>query len=800
MIARDMVRLPDLTGTGDAPGATGWVALETELVAVPSLADARNCLRPSDLDDACALRVIAFDPPDETTLIGLHGSGAVVTARLSSGLPDGQTPILTLHPLAPSASDIQITGTVQGPCRDHLIFPDAVTAGTPDGEYELSIAGLPGPTTRITVDLVAPAAPAVRPDRCALTLAPATAAVAPALATPPATWPLPPLLAIDGDGCVVPAWSIDARGRVLVPRADGGVDLKPSCRGGLIASIGLTSSIRDAIFWRDGFVVLTATAVFAYDLSGCPVSSSPLADGLTDAVALAISGEGHLVIIQRALPNVIVLRFDGSRVLPPAAFDGRGWYARHRNPAFAFDPVTCSYTVDPARAGEGCCVTAARPLTEGEAVFFRLVDDLPGLRRRVAYPPSGWAILGPPAPGGEGTPLDAGRPGTQWHRIVLFGEIPEGCVVRIETRASDDFRAGDPLVSTGWSPPVVAGSAAKGVVESPADLRRAAADALVLAGPGRYLWIRLTLESSGVATPRLDAIEVERPREGTSRYLPKVFRDSTPEDDFLRRWLALFEATTWNGVARRLDAYPELFDPRTAPEAMLPHLAGWLELPVIERVRAEPERLRRILVHADEIARQRGTIDGLVLMVKLYMDVSIQVVESFRTRSRFILGGNPVLGCDTILTAEPAPVWLGDEARLGGSFLLDSDDRDGAIPHRFDVLVPARAVCKSADLALLRALVDAEKPAHTLYCIREVAPAGWVVGMASVLGQEIGADFDRRAPDPATYGIALGSGPPRPAPIGEGFVLGRGSRLPAAEGQPQYRLEATVGKTTRLGA
>lgn len=799
MSAREIVHLPDLSG--DDSGATGWVALPTEQVSVPSLSDARACARPSaSSDDRCAPGVIAFDPPDGTTLIGVRGSGAAVTARLSMGLPPERTPILTLRPLGASGSDIQITGSVQGACRDRVIFPDAVTTTTPDGEYALSIEGCAGPTTRITVALAEPVSPAVPRDRCAMTLSPTTTAVVPALATAVTSWPLPPRLAVDHDGCIVPAWSVDGRGRVLVPRPDGGVELLSSCRGGIIASIQLGETIRDAMFWRDLVVVLTAAAVWSYDISGCAVSPSPFTDGLSNAAALAISDDDQLVVIQRAQPNVIVLRRDGSRVLSPAAFDGRGWYAQHRNPAFAFDPASCTYLVDPARAGEGCSVAAARALTGEEALFFRLVDDLPDLRRRIAYPPSGSVILGPPVIDGEGTPLDAGRPGTQWHRIVLFGEIPEGCVVQIETRAADDLLAGDPLVAAGWSAPVMAGPTAAGMVESPGDTREAAADALVLAGPGRYLWIRLTLKSSGVATPRLSAIEVERPREGTSRYLPKVFRDSTPEDDFLRRWLALFETTAWNGVAGRLDAYPDLFDPRTAPEAMLPYLAAWLELPVIDRVRAEPDRLRRILTHADEIARQRGSIDGLVLMVKLYLGVTIQIVESFRSQSRFVLGADAALGCDTMLSAEPAPVWLGDEARLGDACLLECDERDGTIPYRFDVLVPARAVCKSEDRALLRALVDAEKPAHTTYCIREVAPAGWVVGAASVVGQEIGADFDRRTADPASYGIALLNGPPRPPPIGEGFVLGRSSRLPGAKGQPQYRLEATVGKTTRLGA
>src|SRR5262249_19668165 len=157
-------------------------------------------------------------------------------------------------------------------------------------------------------------------------------------------------------------------------------------------------------------------------------------------------------------------------------------------------------------------------------------------------------------------PLDAGRPGTQWHRILLFGDLPDGCAVTVETRAFDDILAGDPVIETGWSIPVSASPASEVPVASPGDKRIAAA-AMVLARPGRFLWMRLTLLSNGRRTPRITRIELERPRVGIGRFLPRFFLNSTPEDDFLRRWLAIFEDTSFGGVGKRMDEYAELFDP-----------------------------------------------------------------------------------------------------------------------------------------------------------------------------------------------------------------------------------------------
>lgn len=810
-----VVRLPDLKDeiqSGEPPPlATGWFALgQHDEVSVPTLEQARRCARvePSE-PDPCEPRVVRFDPPDGVTIIALAANDIlVISVELAPGLPDEVTPALVIRSADALTFEVELAGAIVGPCRDELAFSWTVPALLADGLYELFVKGYEKDSVFITLAVNAPPVPADRPEPCALTLVPHTRRVGIALETTPAVLPRAPLLAVDAAGCVVEAWSVDSSGRVLIPNGDDKVDLFASCRGGLIASLGF-GPIQDAIFWpnEDVVAVLSTSSIRLFDLRGCLLLPVPFAN-ITDGFALGISDDGFLLVISRSAPQVRIFRRDGSELLPPASFDGRGWYARHRNPAFVFDEVLCGYVLDPSRVGSGCCVVAPRPLTDEESLFFRLIDDFSELRKRVAYAPSGSVLIGPAE---EEDPLDARRPGTQWHELVLFGEIPEGCAVRIETRAFDDILAGDPLVPDGWSKPVLAGPSSAVSVASPGDLRQAAADAMVLSGPGRYLWMRLTLMSDGRRTPRITAIEAEHPRQGIARFLPEVFQNSTPEDDFLRRWLSLFENTAFDGVALRMDQYAELFDPRFAPEALLPFLAEWLQILDLARLRENPDAFRKVLARAAELAQTRGTVEGLMLAAKLYLEMQVQIVESFKTRSAFILGcgttidglTGPVLGCQTALSAEPAPIVLGDQPRLGCGFLLECEERTGTIPHHFDVRVPARQVCASEDLAALRLVIETEKPAHTTYHVRATGAAGWVLGVESVLGQELSPTFDRDELDPATYGIALGNGPPRPKPIGEGFALGVDSRLSAPKGQPALRIAGAgiiLGQTSRVGA
>ncbi|MEZ4234452.1 MAG: phage tail protein [Polyangiaceae bacterium] len=848
------VRLPDLIRRA-SPGVSGWCAVGAHPdVSVPSLEQARQCaLVTPDTIPACEPRVVELDLENGATVIAfseLAPSGTepaahlVVHARIQPGIVRAvgdvvAVPALRIRALDDSF-DEQTSGELFSACGDALRWQWQPPPSIADGLYELTVVGYEQTSVVVRLFVTLSPPPTDPMDPCALTLLPGTRKAGIGVSSPPATFPRPPLLSVESSGCVVSAWSAHSNGYVLVPSASDlhRVEVWRSCRGGLVAVLDVGAPVRDAIFWQSSFgstfpgigglgVVALATAdhVFLFDLHGCPRlgadpdapiglagdGATPLPFGdVTDALALGLDEAGNLLVIAREAPQVRVFRTDGSELLARASFPARGWYASRRSAAFVFTSAGCGYQLEPGRVGDGCCVEPNRALTEEESLFFRLIDDLSALRARAAYPSSGSVILGPGAPEDA---LDARRPGVQWHRVLLFGEIPDGCAVRIETRAFDDLVAGDPLEPGGWSKPVVAGPSAAVPVSSPGDTRVTAGEVLVLAPPGRYLWLRLTLQSNGGATPRLTSLELEQPREGIGQYLPEVFQNSTPEDDFLRRWLALFESTAFDGVAQRLDAYSELFDPRYAPEAMLPFLAEWLQVLDLQRLREDPPAFRRALARAADLAKTRGTVDGLILAVKLYLDLQVQIVESFKTRSGFILGAGvtlqgvtgPVLGCHTGLSVEPSGMILGDSPLLGDGYLLECETRTGTVPSQFEVWVPARDVCRTEDLAALRLVVDTEKPAHTHYCVRETGASGWVLGLQSVVGQELGPEFDRNSLNPATYGLVLANGPGRPKPLGEGLVLGRDSRLAAKPGQPTLQLGGSsgqglvVGQTTRIG-
>ncbi|MCL5109898.1 MAG: phage tail protein I [Chloroflexi bacterium] len=182
-------------------------------------------------------------------------------------------------------------------------------------------------------------------------------------------------------------------------------------------------------------------------------------------------------------------------------------------------------------------------------------------------------------------------------------------------------------------------------------------------------------------SPPVEAPELEPSR--YLDYLPAIFR----QDEFMGRFLLVFESVLGplEGVVAELPYY---CDPSVSPEDMLPYLAHWVALGLDERW---PEAQRRRMIRAAaELHRWRGTRRGLRAYVQAITGIAPLVVEN-TDGSR-----------------------LGEDNRLGWSTRLGRE-----VPHCVTVTVPVEPG-QTVDEAELAELVQAEKPAHTVYVLRTV--------------------------------------------------------------------------------
>lgn len=169
------------------------------------------------------------------------------------------------------------------------------------------------------------------------------------------------------------------------------------------------------------------------------------------------------------------------------------------------------------------------------------------------------------------------------------------------------------------------------------------------------------------------------------RYLPAIYR----QDPLLCRLLLIFESVL-APLERMVDTLPLYTEPEIAPREFLPWLAHWVALSLDS---AWPvERQRALIAAAVEIYRWRGTRRGLKRHIQAYTGVEPLIQEY---QDGFVLGGETRLGLTTRLATEPRN------------------------PVLFIITVPV-AEPQRIDPAVVRAIVDEDKPAHATYRLRIV--------------------------------------------------------------------------------
>jgi phage tail-like protein len=136
-------------------------------------------------------------------------------------------------------------------------------------------------------------------------------------------------------------------------------------------------------------------------------------------------------------------------------------------------------------------------------------------------------------------------------------------------------------------------------------------------------------------------------------------------------------------IEQVVDMLPNYFDPRVAPEAMLPWLASWVGAELDENWPAT--RGRALIQSLASLYRMRGTRRGLRTHLQLYTGKEPLIVESFDG------------------------LRVGQDARLGATAQF------GVFrPHWLFITVYATTV-EEVDEQIIRQIVEFQKPAHVGY-------------------------------------------------------------------------------------
>lgn len=358
------------------------------------------------------------------------------------------------------------------------------------------------------------------------------------------------------------------------------------------------------------------------------------------------------------------------------------------------------------------------------------------------------------------TAIDSGLSRCRWHRIRVDADVPAAATLRVSVAVTEDAEPAE----SDWQ------HAATG-----------ATDVLVDQPPGRYLYLRLRLESDGVVTPVVRRIRLDFPRSTSADLLPAAFREDPAADDFTERFLSLFDATI-EDIDRVIDRYPGLLDDRTLDAEALPWLGGLLGL-AFESGWDTGVR-RALIAAAPRLFRGRGTAAAVREAVSIVFGVEPVIDELWAERAWLRVGTDGRLGSARLSGRARGRMRVG--AALAGAPLNSAGDpyadplREHA--YRLRVSLPARAA-RPPDPDALARLLRSQTPAHTVAEVHR-GGLGWVLGVRSVLG----VDTALEPLPPTVLGPVAGGNPVR---------LNRQSVLAARRRGPD--LGMTVGERAVVG-
>lgn len=221
--------------------------------------------------------------------------------------------------------------------------------------------------------------------------------------------------------------------------------------------------------------------------------------------------------------------------------------------------------------------------------------------------------------------LDAGIDNCEWGRFALSATLPPDMVLVVRALASDEnriLRDGVAIQTDDFlRDPAMDARHKMRLFELSDSIRQIGASDILLYGQrGRYLWLCVELIGTGSACLR--DLRVYAPGDNFFQTFPEVYRRN---GEFMHRYLSVF-SSLYNDLQEEIDSLPALFDPDTAPAALLPVFADWLGLE-IEGGFLSDRQCRQLIRSGFRLLSRKGTRAAIEEIVHLLVEEPVYILE-----------------------------------------------------------------------------------------------------------------------------------------------------------------------------
>ncbi len=199
-------------------------------------------------------------------------------------------------------------------------------------------------------------------------------------------------------------------------------------------------------------------------------------------------------------------------------------------------------------------------------------------------------------------PLDVIKTGTRWYKILINRDTKTDpdTSIQVSYYVSDDL---NDKKDFNW-------------IEIPRD----ASDYPLLDSTGRYFYLKVALMSlHNTSSPSLKNIKIMYPPSTFLKYLPGIYRKDSKSSQFLEKFLSIFK-TFYDEIDSDIYNFARYLDATSTPDDFLKWLSSLISLSYDQQW--SNVVVRELLLKAPELYKKRGTKEGLIETIRVYLDLS----------------------------------------------------------------------------------------------------------------------------------------------------------------------------------
>ncbi|MCM1157421.1 MAG: hypothetical protein NC300_04150 [Bacteroidales bacterium] len=205
--------------------------------------------------------------------------------------------------------------------------------------------------------------------------------------------------------------------------------------------------------------------------------------------------------------------------------------------------------------------------------------------------------------------LDSGGKGTQWSRLAVRWKEKKSDGIKIFFFTAEEKES---LFSSGEALCLDSGL-----------------DCLLTRMAGRYAGVRIVGWDKERMPEDLPEIQIFFQWDSWLDYLPELYREQAGKNDFLFRYLSIFQWIYYD-MSQRISAVPHMLYPAYADAELLEWMADWFAM---ENVTVwNKQQLIYLVENGKRLCGIRGTRQYMEEMVALYTGCSPFIVESYQTQ------------------------------------------------------------------------------------------------------------------------------------------------------------------------